>query len=112
MMQTTVGHPELECHATRTLLSVGSLGISARQGEARDHLQCLARKKLGARIGGGFGASNEGTQCTYALGVVPALAPLYSIGAFEGIDYFFGGGFGLLLIRFRVMRLGRRFGRT
>jgi hypothetical protein len=44
--------------------------------------------------------------------VVPALAPLYSISAFEGIDYFFGGGFGLRLIRFRVMRLGRRFGRT
>jgi len=82
-------------------------GLSARQGETRNHLQCLARKKLGARIGGGFGTSNEGTQCTYALGVVPALAPLYSKGAFEGIDYFFGGGFGLLLIRFRVMRLGR-----
>src|SRR5258706_15032958 len=112
MMETTVGHPELECHATGTLLSIGSLGISARQGEARDHLQWLARKKLGARIGGGFGISNEGTQRTYALGVVPALAPLYSIGAFEGIDYFFGGGFGLLLIRVRGIRVGTRFRRT
>jgi len=26
--------------------------------------------------------------------------PLYSHRPFEGIDYFFGGGFGLLLIRF------------
>src|SRR5260370_35781907 len=107
MMQTTVGHPELECHATGTLLSVGSLGISARQGEARDHLQCLARKNLGARIGGGFGTPNEGTQCTYALGVVPALAPLYSIGSVESIDYFFGGGFRLLLIPFPFIRLAR-----
>jgi hypothetical protein len=89
-----------------------NLGISARQGEAGDHLQCFARKKLGARKGGGFGTSNEGTQCTYALRMIPALASLYSIGAFEGIDYFFGGGFRLLLIRFRVMRLGRRVGRT
>src|SRR4030081_2218820 len=98
MRQPAVGHPERECHATRTLLSVGSLGISARQGEARDHLQRLARKKLGARIGGGFGTSNEGTQCTYALGVVPALAPVYSIGAFEGMDSFLGRGFGVRLI--------------